>query len=297
MKFGKVENPESIDFTLPKDHLETTKLLQENITESLKIHVGCAKWNRQELKNFYPKGTKDELKYYATQFNSIELNAFFYRTFPAEQVIKWKEKVSSNFKFYPKIPQVISQYKRLKNVKDELNKYLDSIVHFEENLGMCFLQMPPNFTPKSFSDLQSFCKIWPEDIKLSVELRHSDWYSDDIVFNELSDLLLSNNLTHTITDTAGRRDLLHMRLTTPKCFIRYTGANHPSDYSRLNDWIERIKIWKQQGIGEVNFFIHQNLELESPLLAAYFNKKLNAEIGSNLIIPKTGNSNNQLELF
>ncbi len=33
--------------------------------------------NAQDLKNFYPPGTKDELSYYSTQIYSIELNATF----------------------------------------------------------------------------------------------------------------------------------------------------------------------------------------------------------------------------
>ena len=37
---------------------------------------------KQILKDFYPKGTKDELTYYATQFNSIEMNATFTECLP-----------------------------------------------------------------------------------------------------------------------------------------------------------------------------------------------------------------------
>ena len=117
MKFGKVDNPGELDLSLPPDHPQTIVTLN-NYLESdkeLEISVGCAKWNKTDLKNFYPKGTKDELAYYSTQFNSIELNAFFYRIFPAEQVEKWKEKSTDGFKFYPKVPQLISQFRRLKN--------------------------------------------------------------------------------------------------------------------------------------------------------------------------------------
>ena len=85
MKFGKVDNPENIDFTLPPDRMDMSQLLIEESGDK-EVYVGCAKWNRQDLKNFYPRGTKDELSYYSTQFNSIELNTFFYRIFPPEQV-------------------------------------------------------------------------------------------------------------------------------------------------------------------------------------------------------------------
>ena len=299
MKFGKVEDPGNIDFTLPKDKVETSQLLKQakGNSDNLEVNVGCAKWNRQDLKNFYPRGTKDELTYYSSQFNTIELNAFFYRIFPPEQVRKWKEKSNDNFKFCPKVPQIISQFKRLKNVEQELDSYIDSISQFEEKLGMCFLQMHPSFAPKSFESLEAFIKLWPSEFELSVELRHADWYSDEKAFSELCHLLQENNITHTITDTAGRRDLIHMRLTTPKCFVRFTGANHKSDYTRLDDWVVRLTSWKESGIKTINFFVHQNLEKESPLLTAHFNKNMNKTIGTQLTIPKTIKKDKPNELF
>ena len=76
-----------------------------------------------------------------------------------------------------------------------------------------------------------------------------------------------------------------MRLTSPIAFVRYVGANHESDYSRLDPWIERISKWKKHGLKEIYFFIHQNLEVESPLLSAYFIEKTNASLGLDLHIP------------
>jgi len=90
MKFGNVENPAEVDFTLPQDHPDTRENLSEYLAEkpaSFDVYVGCAKWNRTDLKGFYPRGTKDELSYYSTQFNSIELNATFYTSPTADQVL------------------------------------------------------------------------------------------------------------------------------------------------------------------------------------------------------------------
>ena len=76
-----------------------------------------------------------------------------------------------------------------------------------------------------------------------------------------------------------------MRLTTPSVFIRYVGANHESDYSRLDVWMDRIKRWADQGMENLYFFVHQNLEKESPVLSAYFIEKLNKELELDLTIP------------
>ena len=69
MKFGQVPNPEEIDFTIPPDHPDTKRVLKASKAKDLKVYVGCAKWNSKDLKGFYPKGVKDELAYYSSQFN------------------------------------------------------------------------------------------------------------------------------------------------------------------------------------------------------------------------------------
>jgi uncharacterized protein YecE (DUF72 family) len=150
--------------------------------------------------------------------------------------------------------------------------------------------MHDNFAPKDFDRVVAFIEAWPKEIPLAVEFRHTKWYNDKDVADELYQLLEANNISNIIVDTAGRRNLLHMRLTNATAFVRYVGANHTSDYSRLDDWIERLKDWKEQGIKEVDFFIHQNIEKESPLLAAYFIEKLNSELGYSLNIPNKGNN-------
>ncbi len=81
--------------------------------------------------------------------------------------------------------------------------------------------------------------------------------------------------------------MMHMLLTTPAALIRYAGANHESDYTRLDDWIDRIAVWKKQGHSQLYFFVHQNIEEESPVLSAYFIEKLNKKIGTDLKIPTT----------
>lgn len=291
MKFGQVDNPEAIDFTIPPDHPDTAKTLKKAATKGakdLKVYVGCAKWNKADLKNFYPKGTKDELGYYSTQFNCIELNATFYRLFPASQFEKWKTTVPDGFKFFPKLGQEISHWKRLQDVAEIVDNYVGNFSSLGDRLGMPFLQMHNNFGPKDADRVVTFVENWKYDVPLAVEFRHTDWYNNADTARDLYKLLEDNNATNVLVDTAGRRDLMHMRLTTPTAFVRYVGANHPtSDYTRLDDWIERIADWKKQGLSELYFFVHQNTELESPLLSAYFIERLNKKIGSTLAVPKT----------
>ncbi|MCB0435859.1 MAG: DUF72 domain-containing protein [Mangrovimonas sp.] len=295
MKFGSVDTPENVDFSIPADHPGTKKAFEKYREEGkFNVYVGCAKWNKADLKGFYPRGVKDELEYYATQFNSIELNATFYRIFPPEQFEKWHNKTPDYFKFFPKLNQEISHWKRLEGIGQVLDNYLYSAVNLKEKLGSLFLQMHNNFAPKDFARVVNFVENWPKEIPLAVEFRHTEWYNDPTVANELYNLLESNNISNVLVDTAGRRDLMHMRMTNGKAFVRYVGANHASDYMRLDAWVDRLKLWKAQGINEIDFFIHQNIEKESPLLASHFIKKLNQELDCELIVPTMGNNKETL---
>jgi uncharacterized protein YecE (DUF72 family) len=286
MKFGQVPDPSEIDFTLPKDHPRTKEILKENKSKKFHVYVGCAKWNKADLKGFYPKGTKDELTYYSTQFNSIELNATFYSLPSPDQILTWKDKTPADFKFFPKITNTVSHFRRLLNITDVVTHFATSVLNFDDKLGMVFLQLHDNFKPKDYARLEEFIKNWPKEVPLAVELRNEEWFADEEVFNKTMELFEENNITNIIVDTAGRRDMLHMRLTTTSTFIRYVGANSESDYTRLDEWVTRIKIWKKEGLENFYFFVHQNIEKASPLLSAYFIEKLNKEIGTQLHIPK-----------
>lgn len=286
MKFGQVEDPSNIDFTLPKDHQKTSEILKKSTSKNLEISIGCAKWNKTDLKGFYPKGTKDELTYYGTQFNSIELNATFYGMPSPEQVQTWKEKTPAEFKFFPKITNTVSHFRRLLNVTDVVTQFATAVLNFDEKLGMVFLQLHDNFKPKDYERLEKFVQDWPKEVPLAIELRNNEWFTDEEIFNKTCELFEKHQITNIIVDTAGRRDMLHMRLTTPVAFIRYVGANAESDYTRLDDWIERIKTWKEEGLEKLYFFVHQNIEKASPLLSAYFIENLNKEFGTSIHIPE-----------
>ncbi len=289
MKFGKVEHPEFIDFTLPQDSLYPKSILNNtNRLQALQVSVGYPKWNRNDLKNFYPNGIKEELSFYATQFNSIELNASFYRIFPTEQYNNWREMVPSSFKFFPKVVQNVSHLRRLNDMAyPALERFLEGTANFGTNLGTIFLQLHPNFGPRNWDRVVRLVEYWPKEFPLALEFRHADWFREITVANELYELLEEHNVANILVDTPGRRDLLHMRLTNNEAFIRFVCANHPSDYKRLSDWVARLKLWRNMGLTKIDFFIHQNMKKDSPLLASYFIKELNKNLESKLLIPKT----------
>ena len=78
-----------------------------------------------------------------------------------------------------------------------------------------------------------------------------------------------------------------MNLTVPKAFIRFVGSGQNStDYTRLDNWVERIKYWLDKGLEELYFFIHLHEQAFIPEMSIYFIDKLNAGCGLNLRKPR-----------
>ncbi|MGB1104714.1 MAG: DUF72 domain-containing protein [Crocinitomicaceae bacterium] len=291
MKFGKLEDPSKIDFSLPVTHPETYDNLKAFEPKPLTVHIGATKWSKSDLKGFYPRGTTDELSYYSQQFNGIELNASFYRLFPAEQYEKWRETSAEGFQFFPKVSQRISQFKRLKDAEEVVDEFVDGVVHLKEKLGTVFLQMMPNFAPKDFDRVEKFLNYWPHElVPLAFELRHLDWFLKPETTDALFALYKKFQVTPVVTDTLGFREIVHMRMTTPELFVRFGAGNHPSDYQRLDAWIDRIAEWHPLGLSRVNFFFHQKLAKDTPYLATYFAEEVNRRFNLNIPVPRQAGS-------
>ncbi len=292
MDFGKVEseNIEQVNFKLPPDKPETTQLLAREKSDKTEIFVGCAKWGRKDwVGKIYPPKTKeaDFLQHYARHFNCIELNATFYRMPTATQTEAWKNKTTPGFKFCPKFTDQITHIKRLQGTKELTDRFFEGISGLGETLGPIFLMPHPQMGAKTLEVLEAFIESMPKDIQLFVEQRHKDWFANAEAFDALFKMLEKHKAGAVITDSSGRRDCVHMRLSTPEAFIRFVGNGlHPTDYTRIDDWVQRIKSWKEQGIHKVYFFMHQHEELHSPELARYLIQQLNKLCGTHLPEPR-----------
>ena len=119
-----------------------------------------------------------------------------------------------------------------------------------------------------------------------VELRHVDWYADDAARKDVFELFRKLNKGAVITDATGRRDCVHMEMPTPHAFIRFVGNGlHATDFARIDDWSQRLKKWKENGLESLYFFLHQHDEMNTPVLADYTIKKFNTDLGLKLKRP------------
>lgn len=168
----------------------------------------------------------------------------------------------------------------------ELDYYVEVAQELREHMGMGFLQMPPYFKPARMKDLYRFLELVPDDLPLAVELRHPEWFSNPKVLDEWTAMLESLRRTAIITDVAGRRDVLHMRQTNGTAFIRFNGYDlHPTDFTRLDEWVVRIGQWLDEGLQELYFYMHQPTKSLSAQLGAYFVEKLNTLPNVKLHVP------------
>ncbi|MEP6926828.1 MAG: DUF72 domain-containing protein [Ginsengibacter sp.] len=292
MEFGRIAETQlsEIDFSLPTEPSFNKSILPGKKNAHPKIYVGCAKWGRKEwVGKIYPKGTpeKDFLNLYVDHFNSIELNATGYKTPSLQQVKTWGEKAAGkNFLFCPKLVRFIVPNANVARQQESIKQFLDSVKGFGKNLGPLFLMLQENFSPAKSKLLYEFLIDFPKTNQLFLELRHPEWFSDSKSFKELLNEVSLQNVGLIITDTAGRRDVAHMTLTVPKTFIRFVGNSlHQTDYTRCDEWVERIKFWLSNGLEELYFFMHMHDEAKSPELAVYFIEQLNKKCNLNLHNP------------
>ena len=306
MKFGKLTDIEEVDFGLPPDHPKTAQVLQlqRDASKQLQFYIGCTGWSMKEwLGKVYPTGTKakDYLKHYAKQFNTIELNTTHYRIPSKASIEKWYTESTADFKFCPKIPQTISHSKNLGIGTGKILEFCEAIQGLEEKLGCCFMQFPPYFGKDRLGQVQQFIQHFPSHIPLAMEFRHESWYNSPKDSESLFQLLEDNGIATVITDVAGRRDVLHMCLTNTTAMIRFVGNGlHPTDYTRITDWVARIQEWHTQGLSEIYFFPHEPDNLLAPDLADFLAGKLRAYSGITTRGPKLikeQEEGNQMRLF
>jgi uncharacterized protein YecE (DUF72 family) len=132
---------------------------------------------------FYPEGQpeREYLTYYATRFDTVEVDSTFYRT-PSLQTVKgWNTKTPPGFLFTAKVPQRITHEKVLVDCDAEFNQFVQVMDMLGDKLGPLLLQFG-YFNKKAFlgvndflARLKPFLKKLPKDYKFAVEIRNKNW--------------------------------------------------------------------------------------------------------------------------
>jgi uncharacterized protein YecE (DUF72 family) len=129
-----------------------------------RVLIGTSGWHYQSWRGpFYPKGLpiKSQLQYYASQFETAELNGVFYRT-PTEAAVQgWTEQTGANFVFAWKASKFITHWKRLSpNSVNSIELLESRLSLLGDKSGPVLFQLPPNFQA-DVERLASFLKLLP----------------------------------------------------------------------------------------------------------------------------------------
>ena len=324
MDFGKLHNISKVNFSMPDEPIENEIVLKSDkwqlasdklelttnhlpLTSIKNVYIGCTGWYVKEWHGtVYPSKikTSDYVQYYGKQFNTVELNTTHYRIPTLEEVRKWREQTPLDFRFAPKMLQAVSHSKDLGYGTGLTANFIENILHLENKLGITFLQLPPTFGYHQLKILETYLKKVAHLLPLAIEVRNENLFAQKEYSDSFFQLLEHYKVSTVITDVSGRRDVLHLRLTTPNVLIRFVGNNlDTSDYKRVDAWVEKINYWFELGLQTVYFFSHQPDNIQSPIIARYFYDKLMASMSGKFKInarcyqPVIEKTDGQMSLF
>lgn len=293
MEFGKVPDNQltMIDFRLPAEPAGNARVLGGKRREHPVIYMGCPRWGTEGWPGkLYAPGVKEKefIRYYPEHYNCIEFNATHYKIYEPEAIIKWRGYAEGHsFLFCPKMYNGVTHKGSLLDKQETLQEYFQSIRHFEKHLGPVFIQLSDAFSPQRQQELYGWLPQLPDDIEFFLEVRHPDWFAVAQNRSALFNALYKSNTGAVITDTAGRRDCVHMHITTTNTMVRFVAnGNHPVDYKRADEWVQRIDDWFNTGLQTLYFFVHVKYGEFLPELTSYLAEQLTARCGIPVHIPE-----------
>jgi uncharacterized protein YecE (DUF72 family) len=259
--------------------------------------IGCPMWGYKEwIGNFFPARTPatDFLRIYSRKLNVVEGNTIFYALPSSETIARWCEETPPTFRICPKVSRNISHEARLEDSRDKTLFFVARMRELETRLGPIFLQLPPSFGPAQLPQLEAFLNYWPTDVRLAVEVRHSEFYKDNHAL-VLNTLLSQHRVARVMMDTRPIRtgsteeqQMLQVRerkpnlplqvaITTDFVFLRYIGHPRIEEVNGplLDEWAQQIGQWLKQGT-IVYVFCHCPFEKHSPEICAALYQRISA---------------------
>ncbi len=146
------------------------------------LHVGTSGWTYADWEGvFYPEGLKGtaRLEYYAKIFDTVEVNATFYRVPTANVIASWNRRLSQNFHMVLKGTRLVTHKHRLKDVQQPLGWFWERVKELK-TLKVILWQLPPSLR-KDLGLVESFLDLLPRDVAHALEFRHKSWWEEDVV--------------------------------------------------------------------------------------------------------------------
>ena len=193
---------------------------------------------------------KSRLHYYASLFNSLEVNSIFYKLPRASTVVNWAASVPDGFRFTFKVSKTITHVKGLKFAIKDVNDFIETVENIGEKKGCLLAQFPPSLKIEKLDQLQRLLEALGEatynrDWQLAMEFRDRSWHEREVheLLEEYHAAMVIQDMPKSATPLPVGGDLMYLRFHGPE--PRYRG-DYCDEYLKqyagyINQWIEEKK--------------------------------------------------------
>lgn len=212
------------------------------------VRIGTSGWSYQHWTQvLYPRGlpAARRLTRYAEVFDTVELNASFYRWPKETTFAAWRDLLPGGFTMSVKAHRGLTHYRRLLSPEPWIERFERCWQLLGDHHGVLLVQLHPE-QPRDDARLESFLGNMPTDIRVAVELRHPSW-NDPAVFAVLE----HQRAAYVVMSGVGlacvpraTTDLVYVRMHGPDDAGRYAGSYRCDELRR---WAKRIIDWDAEG--------------------------------------------------
>ena len=205
------------------------------------IRIGCSGWNYRHWRGpFYPEDlpVKRWFAFYAERFDTVEVNASFYRRPTADTFVQWRDQAPPGFCYAIKVPRFITHMRKLRDCDESIAEFLHRARHLGPALGPILYQLPPRW---SFDRerLETFLALLPRDLTHVFEFREPSWMADEVL--ALLDAHGAGFCVHDMPGSASPR-----AATGNTAYVRFHGAGGKYHGRYSNDALKAWAEWMRQ---------------------------------------------------
>ena len=213
------------------------------------LRVGCSGWSYESWRGrFYPPKLAPAhwLEAYAESFDTVEVNATFYRLQKRPAVEHWVEATPPGFLFAVKASRYMTHIRRLQKLAEPLRRFWEPLEPLREagKLGPVLWQLPENFHRDDERLAATLGQIAAGGVDHCFEFRHPSWFAPPVLR-----LLREHGASLVIADDK-RRPLPEAKPSGPLVYVRfhYGARGRRGNYSEaeLVTWRRRLAAWRSR---------------------------------------------------